>query len=383
MAIRNPGRWGLVSATALVVGVLGSLGATAATADAATGASAAESCQPANVRHLAYSTNLDSAYDSVSVVNTSTDKVVRSIGGFDVPANVTPTSDGSKLYVDDWHQPGTADTKVVNPCTGKIVKSIPRPGGLFPLTNLSPNGRWLYLSAVQGFDIERIDTRTDKVVQTYSTLQLGALEPIGYAVPSPDEKTLWVAGLHDVFTIDLNTGKTVGTEIPVGISPEWLAFTPDGSRLIATNFAGGTDSIIDTASRSVIATADIGLTSYPNSAGATPDGTQFWVGNLDGTVSVIDARTGRLVRTIHAGKMMSLDVTFSRDGSKAYVDTVPKSSTAINPNGAVTAFGLMVTGLYHAGPGEFAVYDTKTYRKVDSIRTGGLPSPLITPSGPF
>lgn len=209
------------------------------------------------------------------------------------------------------------------------------------------------------------------------------MEPIGYALPSPDGKTLWVAGLHTIFTIDLVTGDLVGAPISVGISPEWLAFTPDGSRLLATNFAGGTDSIIDTQSRKVIATQDIGLDNYPNSASSTPDGSQFWVGNLDGTVSIIDSQTGRLVKTVDVGKMMSLDVTFSRDGSVAYVDTVPHSSEAINVNGAVTAFGLMVTGLYHAGPGEFAVYDTETYEKIDSIEAGGLPSPLVTPPGPF
>lgn len=370
----------LATAVALATPFLGLLGPLEAQAQASIGP---ESCQPDNVQNLAYSTNLDTDYNSVSVIDTTTNKVARFINGFDVPANVTPTNDGSKLYVDNWHQPGAADTKVVNPCTGEIIKSIPRPGGLFPLTNLSKDGRWLYLGGIQGFEIDRIDTTTDQVVQKYTTLQLGAGQPIGYALPSPDGKTLWVAGLTQVYTIDLATGKLIGNAIPVGISPEWLAFTPDGSRLLATNFAGGTDSIIDTATRKVISTQNIGLTSYPNSASSTPDGSQFWVGNLDGTVSVIDSQTGSLVRTIDAGKMMSLDVTFSRDGSRAYVDTVPHSSSAINLNGAVTAFGLMVTGLYHAGPGEIGVYDTKSYQKIDSIVTGGLPSPLITPPGPF
>lgn len=379
--MRTPRKAGIALAVAMAAAT--SIVAMAAPTTAAEGTINTENCQPDDVQHVAYSTNLDTDYNSVSVIDTTTEKVVRFINGFDVPANVTPTNDGSKLYVDNWHQPGAADTKVVNPCTGQILKSIPRPGGLFPLTNLSADGKYLYLSSIQGFEIERVDTATDKVVNTYTTLQLGAGQPIGYALPSPDGKTLWVAGLTQVYTIDLATGKTMGTPINVGISPEWLAFTPDGKRLLATNFAGGTDSIIDTASRQVIGTQDTGLTSYPNSASATPDSSQFWVGNLDGSVAVIDANTGSLVKKIDAGKMMSLDVTFNRDGSKAYVDTVPHTSDAINLNGAVTAFGLMVTGLFHAGPGEIAVYDTKTYEKTNAIVTGGLPSPLVTPPGPF
>lgn len=380
--MRTPWRSiGVLTASVLTATSVVALSGPAAQADE--GEIGQVNCQPEDVEKLAYSTNLDTDDNSVSVVDITEERVVRFINGFDVPANVTPTNDGSKLYVDNWRQPGAADTKVVNPCTGEIVKSIARPGGLFPLTNLSVDGRYLYLAGIQGFTIQRLDTRTDEIVDNYTTLQLGAGQPIGYALPSPDGKTLWVAGLTQIYTIDVETGGLIGKPIDVGISPEWLAFTPDGSRLLATNFAGGTDSIIDTEARKVIATQDTGIDSYPNSASSTPDGSQFWVGNLDGSVVVIDAHNGDLVKKIDAGKMMSLDVTFNRDGSKAYVDTVPHSSEAINLNGAVTAFGLMVTGLYHAGPGEIAVYDTKTYEKTNSIETGGLPSPLITPPGPF
>ncbi len=139
------------------------------------------SCRPSGAGHLAYSTNLDTDYNSVSVVDTKDLRVQRYIPGFRVPSNVTVLNDGSKLYVDQWYT-GDANTKVVNPCTGQIVKTITRPGGLFPLTNLSPDGRWLYLSTIQGFTIEKIDTRTDEVVHTYSTQPTG--EPIGSPAPN-------------------------------------------------------------------------------------------------------------------------------------------------------------------------------------------------------
>lgn len=338
-------------------------------------------CQPAGADHLAYSSNLDSNYDSLSVIDTNAKEVVRYIPGFHIPANVTPVADGSKLYVDNWDVL-RADTNVVNPCTGEVVKTFQRPGGLFPLTNLSPDGKSLYLGGIQGFSIQRIDVETDQVVQTYSMLQPGAGEPIGYAIPSPDGKTLWVAGLHNIYSLDVQTGKVYGNPIPAGISPEWLAVTPDGKRLLATNFVGGTDTLIDTESRKVISTANSGLNSYPNSVSSTPDGSAFWVGNLDGSVWVIDSQTGEVTHKLDPGKM-TLDVTFTPDGKYAYVPTTPHSSPALNLNGATTAFGLMVTGLYHPGPGEIAVYDTKTAQLVKTFQTGGLPSPVVTPTGPF
>lgn len=362
-------------------GLTSSAGAAPVRALDSSDTTAAENCEPAGADHLAYSSNLDTDYNSLSVIDTNTLEVVRYIPGFNVPANVTPVPDGAKLYVDNWNALD-ADTDVVNPCTGQVVKTIPRPGGLFPLTNLSPDGRYVYLTGIQGFTIDKIDTQTDQVVRTYSTLQLGDGEPIGYALPSPDGQTLWVAGLTSIYSIDVATGQITGTPIPSGLSPEWLAITPDGKYLLATNFAGGTDTLINTQTRSVVATVNTGLTSYPNSVSATPDGAQFWIGNLDGTVDVVDSQTGTVLHKLDPGKM-TLDVTFSPDGSLAYVPTTPFSSPAVNLNGAVTAFGLMVTGLYHTGPGEIAVYSTKTGELVKTFQTGGLPSPVVTPTGPF
>lgn len=382
---RGSRRGGVVAALAVAAaaatlgGVSSPAHAAAAVREPRGSTAAAESCEPSGAGHLAYSTNLDTDYNSVSVIDTQARKVVRSFPGFDIPANVTPVNNGSKLFVDQWGLTD-GDTKVVNPCTGQIVKTIARPGGLFPLSNISSDGKWVYLAGIQGFTIERINAATDQVAQTYTTLGTG--QPIGYAVPSPDGKTIWVAGLHDVFTIDVATGKLVGSPIPVGISPQWLSVTPDGKRAIATNFVSGTDSVIDTATRKVIATVNTGLDSYPNSASATPDSSQFWVGNLDGTVTVVNAADGKVVRTLDPGKF-TLDATFSSDGRFAYVPTTPKSSPAINLNGAVTAFGLVVTGLWHPGPGNIAVYDTKTGKLVDTFKTGGIPSPVVTPPGPF
>jgi YVTN family beta-propeller protein len=333
-------------------------------------------CIPPDARHLAYSTNLDSAYNSVSVVDTKALKVTRYLTGFNEPANVAALRNGSKIYVDNWAPLGQGTTSVVNPCTGAIIKTLPAPAGL-PLSVLSRDGRWLYIGDAGSNTIQRVDPRTDTVVRTYN---VG--DTIGYAIPSPDGKTVWAVTGHSAITINLETGERVGSAIKVGTGPGWAAFTPNGERFITSNYVDGTsDSIINVATRKVIATVHLPAHTYPNIVYTTPDGSQAWVGNLDGTVSVIDLHTNKLIRTINAGKF-TLGVTFSPDGHRAYVATVPHGSPATNDNGFNTAL-LIIQGLWHPGPCEIQVYDTRSAKLLTDFKTGGIPTPLAIPAGPF
>ena len=56
-----------------------------------------------------------------------------------------------------------------------------------------------------------------------------------------------------VSVIDTATN-TVGATIPVGLLPQPVAITPDGTRAYVSNLGDSTVSVIDTASNSVIAT---------------------------------------------------------------------------------------------------------------------------------
>jgi len=80
-----------------------------------------------------------------------------------------------------------------------------------------------------------------------------------------------------------------------------MAISRDTRVLYVTNRLAGTISLIDFASRSVIATWVIG--GSPDMLQVSPDGTQLWTGNrFANTVVVVDAASGQVVQSIAVGR---------------------------------------------------------------------------------
>ena len=70
--------------------------------------------------------------------------------------------------------------------------------------------------------------------------------------------------------------------------------------MYATNRLAGSISVIDFATRAVVATWHIGGT--PDMGGVSADGRRFWVtGRYSGGVYVVDTETGTLVKRIPVG----------------------------------------------------------------------------------
>ena len=141
-----------------------------------------------------------------------------------------------------------------------------------------------------------IDTATDTIS---ATIPVG-LAPEGVAV-SPDGSKVYVTNLNSntVSVIDTATD-TVNATIPVGLAPFGVAVSPDGSKVYVTHNESSTISVIDTATNTVSATITVG----PNPLGVavTPDGSKVYVANESAnTVSVIDTATNTVIATIPVG----------------------------------------------------------------------------------
>ena len=71
----------------------------------------------------------------------------------------------------------------------------------------------------------------------------------------------------------INTANNnVTATIPVGIFPEGVAITPDGTKVYVTNYNGNTVSVINTATNNVTAIINVGQQS--SGIAVTPDGTK-------------------------------------------------------------------------------------------------------------
>lgn len=144
--------------------------------------------------------------------------------------------------------------------------------------------------------------------------------------------------------------------ILVGMHPAHVITDIDGQRAFVSNAEDDTLSVIDLASREVIASVATG--DYPHGLRPSPDGRVIWVANVNsGNVSVIDTSTLTEVARIDVGAT-PVQVGFLPDGSRVYVSLRDENSVA--------------------------VIDTKTQTVIATVEVGRGPIQLYaTPDGRF
>lgn len=261
----------------------------------------------------AYVTNSNST--TVTIIDTATNTVTGTIGGFDGPSGLVISPGGIFAYVNNYGGPGGVGSgngttvRVVNLQSNTIV-GPPITVGLAPAAMaITPDGAFVYvLNYVDGNPgtgtISVIQTSNNTVVDTIP----GFSGPFGIAI-TPNGRYAYVTNFgsnnfsptgNTVSVVDLQSNTVVAT-ITVGTQPAGVAITPDGSLAYVTNYntlylapgfnaltAGpGTVSIIDTETNQVISpTISVGLS--PSAIAISPDGDYAYVTNYTSdTVSVI------------------------------------------------------------------------------------------------
>jgi YVTN family beta-propeller protein len=96
-----------------------------------------------------------------------------------------------------------------------------------------------------------------------------------------------------------------------------MAITPDGTKLyVANGVASGTVTVLDASTGTVEKTITVG--SYPRYVSISPNGDLLYVANEDsGTISVIDTSSDTVKTAITIGKHAA-SATFSTNGKLAY-----------------------------------------------------------------
>lgn len=297
-------------ALAVLLPTGGELAATAApgvasggTASASVTAALLASCHPQDPDDVGYSPNL--ADGTVSIVNLTSHTVTGIISGFRYPWNVNVSPDGSTLFVDDvpLTDPLADRIDVVDLCSHQIVERIPTHGMAF--SSISLDGSQLYTADITGGAVQVVDTSTGSLTATFPTL------PVPIATASGDDRTLWIATMPDfLYSIDMRTGKVVGSPILTGIAPAQIAVSPDGSTLAVADL-GGDIELIDTQTHRVTSTIRLPSLSYPAFGAFTPDGSELWMGYYSGQVAVIDMHTDAVVKVGQTGGF-AVGIAFTR-----------------------------------------------------------------------
>lgn len=273
-----------------------------------------------------------------------------------------------------------------------VIATIPMPGapkgvavtpdGTRLLVADSQNNRLLIFSAI-----------------TYEQISEAPLINAGPAavVVDPAGDFAYVTGSSDnrLYRVDLANLAT--TFITVGQFPEGLAISPDGSRLVVSNFNSNNVSVVTADPFAVAATVSVG--ANPGYSGFSPDGSYAYVPNsAANTISVIDMSTNLVSNTLNTS-VFPYQVALSPDGASLYytqgsggnfykIDAQTDTELSVLPGfWNLAAFVLDPTGsfayLADFGNNSVETVDLQTMVPVgSSLTVGGLPLYIaISPSG--
>lgn len=263
---------------------------------------------------LAYVTNSNST--TIAIIDTATNEVIGTIGGFDGPSGMVITPAGDRAYVNNYGGPsgvgsGNATTvRVVDLNTNSII-GAPITVGLAPASlAITPDGAFVYtINYVDG----NPGTGTMSIIQTSDNTVVGTITgfsgPFAIAI-TPNGKFAYVTNFgsnnfspvgHTVSVVNLRTN-TITATITLGTQPSGIALTPDGRFAYVSNYNTlylgpnftdltafqGTVNIIDTCTNKVLCPVII-VGSSPANVAIAPDGRRAYVSNYTSdTVSVID-----------------------------------------------------------------------------------------------
>lgn len=270
----------------------------------------------------------DESSDCVTAIDGATLKPIECIHVGRRPRGLVASRDGKKLYVavGDGNRIAIIDT-----ASRKVSRSFPTPD---PETfALSPDESRIFIANENDSEMSEIRIADGKVLREVPT----GGEPEGTAV-SPDGRIVIQASETGsmAHVIDTSTGKIL-TNIIVDTRPRYVAFTPDGKRFWLSSEVRGTTTVFDAATLRQLGKIDFenaGLTQnlvQANGIRFTRDGKRAFVGLGRGKlVAEVDPATFKIVRTWPVG-LRAWNIALSPDESRLYTaDGLDGTMSVIN-----------------------------------------------------
>lgn len=243
----------------------------------------------------AYVTNFNDG--TLSVIDTASTTVVNTVplappGNPSQPVIPAITPDGKSLYIPDLAR---SVVVVVDTTTNTVTTTVPV--GSEPVdVAITPDGSHAYVANSGNGTVSVIDTATNTVVGSPISVASGGGELIT-AVAAPDNAHVYASGGGNSTVSVIATANNAVTTISGVPNATGLAITPDGGSVYATDGSNAV-SVIDTATNAVQPDL-ITVGSEPFFLAITPDGAFAYVTNLgDGTVSVINTATNTVIATV-------------------------------------------------------------------------------------
>ena len=289
---------------------------------------------------------LEKSDKTMAIVDPSTLKVVGRVPAGEDPHEIVASEDGKYAYISNYgafqnplHTISVADLSAQKALPAVDLGALRAPHGLEMV-----NGK-VYFTAEGSKVIGRYDPATHQIDWT---LGIGQNRTHMLAV-SKDENRIFTANVNSDTISILDRDKNgdasgwIETPIPVGRGPEGFDVSPDGKELWAANSHDGTLSIIDLASRKVVQTLDL-HTKFANRVKFSPDGKLVLISDLGmGDLIVLDAVARKEIKRLNLGHGVA-GILIVPDGSRAYVAVSTDGQVAVVDLKTFSVTGRVATG---------------------------------------
>lgn len=279
---------------------------------------------------------------------------------------------------------------VIDADSMKVVVTIDTRGYQTDDLFLLPDQSRLFVTNMHNGTLTVVDTATNQVITTIPTGKRAHALAL-----TPDEKQIWVVngGEEYLTVIDVSSLKIAG-RVSMGqiIGPGYIRFSPDGTRAYVTNPTLGTISVINVASKKVVATVEVG--KGPTFIQVGSDGRRVWGTDTGGDeIYALDGSSNRLLGKLTVGEAPnqltivgdSLYVTVGGTNEVAVVGDVEGQVSVkerIKVNGRPRGIRSSPDGkrLYvtSEGTNDLNVIDIATQKVVGTVPVGRRPVAVVT-----
>ena len=286
---------------------------------------------------------LDKKESELAIVDPGTLQVVGKVKTGPVPHEVAVSADGKIAVTTNYgaEQNGTTlsviDLAAQREMQRVDLGSLRGPHGIVFL------GGKYYFTAEGSNAVGRYDVAKNQVEWTMPTSQ----ERSHMLVLTRDGQKIFTAnGMSNSVTClahDAQKNNWSTTQIAVGRGPEGIDIAPDGSEVWVANSGDGTVSMIDVGSKKVVGTVDA-KTKHSNRLKFTPDGKLVLITDMgNGDLVVLDVGTRKEVKRMHLGSSVE-GILVQPDGARAYVAVSGDDKVAVVDLKTLEVVGTFSTG---------------------------------------
>ena len=246
---------------------------------------------------------------NVQIIDTGSNKVVKTIATGAGAHNVTFSANGKLAYIANL---GTNSITIIDAMSKEILANVVTDTKAHDVA-VSPDGKLAVACNVGASNITFIDVASKKAVHT-----MAAGKKAITAVFSPDGNTLYVvnAGAGNISVVDVKSKKITqtrqGAKGAMAIKPTknwgqfWLTAPADNKLLLLNARTGALEASIE-------------VPGEPHGLVHSPDGKTVFVGQRKlGQIAMIDTASRKIVKTLSLGQRPDM-IDISSDGKTVYV----------------------------------------------------------------